>query len=263
MKISEIITAESMLSNNGPVSYTELVEQYGTTAVTKFLEAQLFAEARGVTLKESTDPETVETLRSLQSEDPEQGRIYYGLHLAAMGDTIQAFGSFRGKLISKKHTSTSSVAATPGMVKGDLDAIEYVIEFADGVQKSYPQILSNNVHMRVLFFSDREDFQTVKAELKLSHDVDFDRLMETSAGGIAGVAMPMGGMVKRQPPVAGTKKQRKKKVSEKDLDEGNRAQLGIPANATKAELEKIRSKGGKSGQRAHWLLNMRKGNKKR
>ena len=47
-----------------------------------------------------------------------------------------------------------------------------------------------------------------------------------------------------------------------DVEEGNKAQLGIPANATDAELRKARKAGGKKGQRAHWLLNMRKGNKK-
>lgn len=47
----------------------------------------------------------------------------------------------------------------------------------------------------------------------------------------------------------------------KNLEEGNKAQLGIPANATDAELRKARKAGGKKGQRAHWLLNMRKGNK--
>jgi len=44
--------------------------------------------------------------------------------------------------------------------------------------------------------------------------------------------------------------------------EGNVAQLGIPANATDAELRKARSAGGKKGQRAHWLANMRRGKKK-
>lgn len=47
------------------------------------------------------------------------------------------------------------------------------------------------------------------------------------------------------------------------VEEGNKAQMGIPANASDSELKSIRSKGGKKGQRAHWLLNMRKGNKKK
>lgn len=44
--------------------------------------------------------------------------------------------------------------------------------------------------------------------------------------------------------------------------EGNKAQLGIPANASDSELKKIRSSKTASKekkQRAHWLLNMRKG----
>ena len=45
--------------------------------------------------------------------------------------------------------------------------------------------------------------------------------------------------------------------------EGNKAQLGIPANATDAELRKARKAGGAKGKRAHWLLNMRKGNRKK
>ena len=52
-------------------------------------------------------------------------------------------------------------------------------------------------------------------------------------------------------------------VNTKHVSEGNKAQLGIPANATDAELRKARKSGGKKGQRAHWLLNMRKGNKKK
>lgn len=154
------------------------------------------------------------------------------------------------------------------------------------------------------------------AELTLSHDVDFGKIVETSAGAVAGVAMPMGGMKRRNKKKTeseqfpGVKTPNAKQIARKhgvplsqikdqlrkgwrvelehtidwdvakeialdhlnelpdyydrlaDVEEGNRAQLGIPANATKAELEKIRSKGGKSGQRAHWLLNMRKGNKK-
>lgn len=43
--------------------------------------------------------------------------------------------------------------------------------------------------------------------------------------------------------------------------EGNKAQKGIPANATDAELKAARKAGGEKGQRAHWLLNMRKGNR--
>ena len=52
-------------------------------------------------------------------------------------------------------------------------------------------------------------------------------------------------------------------TSQPDVAEGNKAQLGIPANATQTELEKARKSGGAKGKRAHWLLNMRKGNSKR
>ena len=52
-------------------------------------------------------------------------------------------------------------------------------------------------------------------------------------------------------------------VDASNLDEGNKAQLGIPANATDAELRKARKAGGDKGTRAHWLLNMRKGNRKK
>ena len=47
--------------------------------------------------------------------------------------------------------------------------------------------------------------------------------------------------------------------------EGNKAQLGIPANATLSQLEKIRSSetaSKETRQRAHWLANMRRGSKK-
>lgn len=48
-------------------------------------------------------------------------------------------------------------------------------------------------------------------------------------------------------------------------EEGNKAQLGIPADASLAQLDKIRSSKTASKakkQRAHWLANMRRGNKK-
>ena len=48
-------------------------------------------------------------------------------------------------------------------------------------------------------------------------------------------------------------------VDASNLDEGNKAQKGIPANATQAELKSARKAGGAKGKRAHWLLNMRKG----
>jgi hypothetical protein len=51
-------------------------------------------------------------------------------------------------------------------------------------------------------------------------------------------------------------------ISQLDVAEGNKAQKGIPANATQAELKSARKAGGDKGKRAHWLLNMRKGNKK-
>ena len=47
--------------------------------------------------------------------------------------------------------------------------------------------------------------------------------------------------------------------------EGNKAQMGIPADASLSELDKIRSSKTASKekkQRAHWLANMRRGNKK-
>lgn len=47
-----------------------------------------------------------------------------------------------------------------------------------------------------------------------------------------------------------------------DVAEGNRAQLGIPANATLAQLDQIRSSDTASPEkkkRAHWLANMRRG----
>lgn len=50
-----------------------------------------------------------------------------------------------------------------------------------------------------------------------------------------------------------------------DVAEGNRAQVGIPANATLAQLDQIRSSDSASPEkkkRAHWLANMRRGNKK-
>ena len=52
-----------------------------------------------------------------------------------------------------------------------------------------------------------------------------------------------------------------RKPTNEQLQEGNKAQLGIPANATNAQLKKIRSSDSSSKQqkqRAHWLLNMRK-----
>lgn len=52
-------------------------------------------------------------------------------------------------------------------------------------------------------------------------------------------------------------------VDASNLDEGNKAQKGIPANATDAELKSARKSGGAKGKRAHWLLNMRKGNRKK
>ena len=52
-------------------------------------------------------------------------------------------------------------------------------------------------------------------------------------------------------------------VDASNLDEGNKAQKGIPANATDAELKSARKSGGDKGKRAHWLLNMRKGNRKK
>ncbi len=52
-------------------------------------------------------------------------------------------------------------------------------------------------------------------------------------------------------------------VDASNLDEGNKAQKGIPANATDAELKSARKAGGAKGKRAHWLLNMRKGNQSR
>ena len=52
-------------------------------------------------------------------------------------------------------------------------------------------------------------------------------------------------------------------VSNRGMREGNKAQKGIPANATDAELKSARKAGGDKGKRAHWLLNMRKGNRKR
>ena len=52
-------------------------------------------------------------------------------------------------------------------------------------------------------------------------------------------------------------------TSDRPVGEGNKAQKGIPANATDAELKSARKAGGAKGKRAHWLLNMRKGNRKR
>lgn len=54
---------------------------------------------------------------------------------------------------------------------------------------------------------------------------------------------------------------RNARKTNESLEEGNKAQLGIPANATNAELRKIRSSDSSTKQqkqRAHWLLNMRK-----
>lgn len=51
-----------------------------------------------------------------------------------------------------------------------------------------------------------------------------------------------------------------------DMEEGNKAQKGIPANATLAQLDKIRSSKTASPakkKRAHWLANMRRGQKKK
>lgn len=52
-------------------------------------------------------------------------------------------------------------------------------------------------------------------------------------------------------------------TSDRPVGEGNKAQKGIPANATDAQLKSARKAGGDKGKRAHWLLNMRKGNRKR
>ena len=56
---------------------------------------------------------------------------------------------------------------------------------------------------------------------------------------------------------------RAKIVSE--LAEGNKAQKGIPANATLSKLDKIRSttKDPAKRKRAHWLANMRRGSNKK
>lgn len=60
-------------------------------------------------------------------------------------------------------------------------------------------------------------------------------------------------------------KPRLSKLIQDEVDEGNKAQLGIPANATLDQLDKIRSSKTASKakkQRAHWLANMRRGSKK-
>lgn len=54
--------------------------------------------------------------------------------------------------------------------------------------------------------------------------------------------------------------------TKQQTDEGNKAQLGIPANASLDQLDKIRSSKTASKakkQRAHWLANMRRGNNKK
>jgi hypothetical protein len=56
-----------------------------------------------------------------------------------------------------------------------------------------------------------------------------------------------------------------KPKAQQGMEEGNKAQKGIPANATLAQLDQIRSSttDPEKRKRAHWLANMRRGSKKK
>jgi hypothetical protein len=64
---------------------------------------------------------------------------------------------------------------------------------------------------------------------------------------------------------AGAEKREREVQYFKHANEGNKAQKGIPANATLSQLDKIRSTttDPEKRKRAHWLANMRRGSKKK
>ena len=96
------------------------------------------------------------------------------------------------------------------------------------------------------------------SQLSPAAKISIDKLVQTKMPAVAKLAQRLLPKVRK----AEVERLRTaRKPTNEQLEEGNKAQLGIPANATNAQLRKIRSSDSSSKeqkQRAHWLLNMRK-----
>ena len=96
------------------------------------------------------------------------------------------------------------------------------------------------------------------SQLSPAAKISIDKLIQTKMPAVAKLAQRLLPKVRK----AEVERLRAaRKPTNEQLEEGNKAQLGIPANATNAQLRKIRSSDSSSKeqkQRAHWLLNMRK-----
>lgn len=95
------------------------------------------------------------------------------------------------------------------------------------------------------------------AQQSTSAKISIDKLVHTKMKAVHKLAQRLLPKVRK----AEMERLRKARQHNESLEEGNKAQLGIPANATNAQLRKIRSSDSSSKeqkQRAHWLLNMRK-----
>ncbi len=95
------------------------------------------------------------------------------------------------------------------------------------------------------------------SQLSPAAKISIDKLVQKKMPAVTKLAQRLLPKVRK----AEIERLRTARKTNESLEEGNKAQLGIPANATNAQLRKIRSSDSSTKQqkqRAHWLLNMRK-----
>jgi hypothetical protein len=155
------------------ISYSDVTDEYGSEFAMQFMEAQLYAESNSRTILESSNTDTVNYFKKLPSTKPKAGQKYYGMHLALMHESIQSLASFHGTVLKVQRAQSKSTIDSSA-----IDGVEYTVELDNGETVVYPGILSNNVRMRVLFFDDLRSFNQVKAQLRMSHNVNFKKIQE-------------------------------------------------------------------------------------
>lgn len=199
MKIQEILTQHPQ-DRAVPVTWQELTEKFGCEGACQWLE-EFYTKQNP--LLESNSQQSLNKLQDILSSGVPQPRIgehYLGSCVTMIQNNLSSVILFQGVLADISHGTGYAT---------------YTMTTSDGRQVEFPdQRLSQLSAMITSLYDNKSDFDLMLSELKITYDmprVDSTLMEMTSAGGIASVAMPMGGMAMRTPPAAPKKPRKKKK----------------------------------------------------
>jgi len=109
-------------------------------------------------LLESNTEAALANFELLSSDNPDVGKMCFGLAMIMIDDNVRPADNFYGKLISKERVNSK---------------YRYTIEFNDGSVSTYPNKVTEKSAIKTILYIDKYEHQQVIHFIKIKHNVTF------------------------------------------------------------------------------------------